>query len=379
MVKILIGASLRQDQHVLEWYWRSLIKLKLPPDTTVEFCFVDDSDDQIDWMWWQHTDHLPTRLMSDSRPSDATYSVTHVTHEWQVATFEHLARQKQKIIQYAIDNGFDYFFMVDSDLLLDPRTLLSAISFEAPVVNSVFWTQWTPDSPPMPQVWLKNPYEMRGLGTEAHEFMKSLATRVPLRVIGGGACTLFDTRIFSHCRYYPRLEGLPNEGMWQGEDRTMSITCQQNHIEQYADPWPDVYHAYHPSMRDDETLREVYEHLQAPSKLFAEYGDLVSFELTAMDPTIAGTELATIQANLRDPRVKLIRGRIGGLLLAPEIESALMEMSPGQKRMIKIKFPHYIDLAGYPNQIKTMILRLHDIKEFGYAPILNESLMAGVL
>ena len=56
-----------------------------------------------------------------------------------------------------------------------------------------------------------------------------------------------------------------------------------------------------------------------------------------------------------------------------------MEMSPGQKRMIKIKFPHYIDLAGYPNQIKTMILRLHDIKEFGYAPILNESLMAGVL
>lgn len=372
---------------VLEYYWKSLIKLKIPPDTKVEFCFVDDSEDQINWMWWQNTSHKPTVIQSDPRPADATYAIGVQHHEWQVATFEHLARQKQKLIQHATEHHFDYFFLVDSDLLLEPTTLISAISLGAPIANAVFWTQWTKGVTPMPQVWLRNPYEMRGLGMQSHEFLKDMAERRIVRVIGGGACTLFDTRIFTHCRYHPRFKGLPTEGMWQGEDRTMAITAQQTHIDQFADGWPDIFHAYHPHMRTEEVLSEVFAHQQAPRQLFANLGDLVSFEITAMDITIPGDtvpqrvaqRMQDLQKNLYDPRVKLVRGRLGALRIAPELEAALFEMSPGQSRLIKIKFPHYTDMPDYANQTKTMKLSLHDVKEYGFAPILSEDLLQGVL
>jgi len=380
VIKILIGACIRQDQTVLEWYWKSLIRLKLPPDTEVEYCFVDDSDGKIYWSLTPEEMAPLTVLESDPRPEGAKYNISAITHEWYPETLEHL------LLQYAQDKHFNYFLLVDSDLLLDPDTLLSLISLDSPISSAVFWSQWEPNSPPLPQVWLRNPYEMQGLGIQVHEFLRSLAERQVVRVIGGGACTLFDTRVFSHCRYHPRLEGLPTHGMWQGEDRTMSITCQQSHIEQFADGWPDIFHAYHPKMRTDTSLKLSYEALQAPKQLFANYGDLVSFELEALDISIpAGAphdmhvRLEQTRKNLLDPRVKLIRGRLGGLKIAPEIESALMEISPGQEIIIEIKFPFYHDHPEYQNKTKLYKLKLHGIKPFGYAPILNENLLGSLL
>lgn len=374
----MIGASLRQDQIVLEWYWKSLLRLRIPDDMSVEYVFVDDSDGEIDWTNLPDASIIP----SDPRPPDANYEVTDVSHKWSLGAFDHLAKQKQKLIQYAIDNHFDYFFLVDSDLLLEPTTLMSLISLDSPIASAVFWTQWEPSAPPIPQVWLKNPYEMQGIGMEAHEFLRALAERQAIRVIGGGACCLFDVRVFSHCRYFPRFKNLPNSGMWQGEDRTMAITCQQSHIDQFADAWPSIYHAYHPKMRTADALQDAFEYLQAPRQLFANYGDLVSFELEALDMSIpAGANQAialqfeNTRKQLLDPRIKLVRGRLGGLKIAPEIEDAIFEMSPHQSRIIDIKFPFYADLPDYRNKTKLYKLKLHDIKPFGFAPILNEAIL----
>ena len=254
------------------------------------------------------------------------YSVDDTTHRWNVDTFEHLARCKQLFLDYAISNHFDYVFMVDSDLLLEPTTLKSMYACDQDVVNGCFWTQWTPNDSPLPQCWLAHPYGLDGLGMRVDEYLGDLHDHKLVRVIGGGACTLIKVSALKRglC-YHPRLN-LPPEGMWQGEDRSFAVRCQQLHIRQYCDAWPRIHHAYHPPMRTKQALDDVWADLSAPTQLYAKRGDWINAKLTPLeDPQLQ---------QIIDPRSQALRIRLGSVKLASEIETALSTMSVGDKRAI---------------------------------------------
>lgn len=290
-------------------------------------------------------------LPAPGRPASATYSVDDVTHRWQVATFDHVARCKQLLIDWALSEAFDYIFFVDSDLLLEPTTLLSLYACDVDVVSGVFWTQWTPADPPLPQTWLTHPYGLDGLGMAAHEYLDALSRHELVRVAGGGACMLVKTGILDRVRYHPRLD-LPPEGMWQGEDRTWAILMQQNHLRQYADGWPRIHHAYHPAQRTAEALDAAWADLAAPTQQYPKAGDWVNIRLTPLqDPGLEASVL---------PTVRNARGRLVGLPLAPELEEALTDMMPGDRRIIDVTFPpgHPI----YPPCTRAIMMELIDVR-----------------
>ncbi|WP_338140244.1 hypothetical protein [Paenibacillus thiaminolyticus] len=56
------------------------------------------------------------------------------------------------MIQHAIDEQYDYLFLVDSDLLLHPRTVEQLVATGKDIVSEIFWTSWQSDSAPQPQV-----------------------------------------------------------------------------------------------------------------------------------------------------------------------------------------------------------------------------------
>lgn len=305
------------------------------------------------------------------KPEDATYAVTEQTHEWSEPTFAWLARERQRLLREARDRGFDAILLVDSDLILGPETLRSLLDTQKSVVSAVFWTRWQRDTPPLPQVWQRHPYEFAGRGLEAHEFLGRLAHRDLVQVGGLGACTLIRAGVLDRVAYWPLLDGLPSGGMWQGEDRHFAVRAQRNHVELWADAWPDVFHAYRPS--DVEKADAVSERLSdwsmnAPEFLKPEVGDLISARLEPIEEAaLAGFSLP-------------IRGRLGTLKLLPALEEKLKTMTPGSEAFVEVRFPAWWEIPKYRGESRAMRVSLLDVKPNRLPPTLAaESLPPALL
>lgn len=343
----------------------------LPEGVQLDFAFVDDNEDSNSSAMLRL--YGAAVLESEKRPPDALYNVDGVTHQWAVSTFEHLARQKQRLIEHAKAGRYTYIWFVDSDLLCESSTLRVLLASNVDIANGVFWTRWTPEAPPLPQIWQQHPYGMEGLGWREAEFLEVLGERQLVRVAGGGACTLMRMNIFegqSAPRYYPRLGGLPDDGMWQGEDRTFALTAERARCVQYADGWPDIFHAYHIKQRTPEMLEQYEELLSAPRQTAAGYGDLVALTISPL------TDQA-LQDQLR-PEARAVRGRLGALRLLPELEVALMGMTVGTQRIVEVRYPASWPLQPYRGKHGLLLVELLDAKPMGYAPVLAEDAFAAL-
>src|SRR5690606_15340026 len=204
-----------KSAEVLRPHIESILAQDLPKRVTLDLAYIADG-----------LDAEAEKVLSDAgarvsealpKPEAATYAVTEVTHEWSLASFGWLAREKQRLLDLAAEERYDAIFFVDSDLVLGPETIASLIHSSKDVTSAVFWTRWQPGAPPLPQVWLRHPYEMDGRGMKSHDFLRRLDERTLLRVGGLGACTLIRARVFDRVRWWPLVDGLPSEGMWQGE------------------------------------------------------------------------------------------------------------------------------------------------------------------
>src|SRR5690606_38605817 len=104
---------------------------------------------------------------------DAQYTVAEHTHEWNIPAFHRLAREKQRLLDRARDGGYDAIWLVDSDLLCAADTLRSLVASGKEIVSAVFWTQWTPGDPALPQVWQTHPYGFDGAGWSGDRFLRA--------------------------------------------------------------------------------------------------------------------------------------------------------------------------------------------------------------
>ena len=348
-MKILAASVTNRDADVIAPHIASIRALELPANVTVDLAYISDN---------ASSESLALLRDAGARIAEAypkvageAYGVTEVTHEWNVPTFAWLAREKQRLLELAVEEGYDAIFLVDSDLVLGPETLSSLIAARKQIVSAVFWTRWIPDAPPMPQVWLSHPYEMHGRSgirhLQAHEFLARLAHKHLVEVGGLGACTLISAdALRKGVGFFPLLPGLPQHGMWQGEDRSFCIRAAQLHVPMWADAWPDITHLYRPS---DINLPRVV----APRKSVAALGDWVSFTLETLE------ELEVIRMDRREH----VRGQVGRLRVLPEIERALLTVPVGDEQIVRVTFPAWWPLPEYRNKCKSILLRMIDAKQ----------------
>lgn len=353
-MRILVSSVVNQDPEILQQHLRWLLSQKT--EAEMEFFYIVDPTAAPEITPMLDTAGVAWEF-GDPKDDTMVYGVSEHTHHWEKPTFYWLAQQKQKLFDKCVADNYDGIFIVDSDLLCGPETLQSLLDTGKDVVSAVFWTKWTPQMPPLPQVWMEHPYEMQGRGLEAHEHLDNAAHRRLWKVAGLGACTLLRKDAFPKAKYFPLVKGLPQEGMWQGEDRHFSVNCDRGHVGLWADAWPDVVHVYRPS--DKETMDSATSRFQ-PYRETPELGDAVSVQLSPIEePGLAGWTLH-------------LRGRLGQLKLLPDVERALEGMKTGEDRFVPVQFPIWWKVPEYRGTTKTLRIKLLGVKPWSYAPGLNQ-------
>ncbi len=232
-MRILIASPVRKEPGILQECLAGLERLETA-DFEVDHLFVDDNDCP------ESSDLLHGFGSAIIWPGgrDEDYHCDEDTHHWNDILVRKVAGFKDKIIAYARDNGYDYLFLVDSDLVLHPKTLTHLVSLDKDIVSEVFWTVWTPGSPPMPNVWQYESY-----GGVHPDFLDMLRKPGIYEVGGLGACTLLSRRALETGVSFAPIENLSR---W-GEDRWFCVRAQVLGLELWADTHYPPYHIYRES------------------------------------------------------------------------------------------------------------------------------------
>ena len=352
-MRILISSVTNRDIDVLGPHLASVRALELPRGVTVDLAYISDNAPEASLAALR--DAGARIAEAYPKTSGEAYAVNEETHVWNVPTFAWLAREKQRLLDLTLEENYDAIFLVDSDLVLGEETLASLVAARKPITSAVFWTKWSPELPPMPQVWLQHPYEMHGRSgvrfLQDHQFLEKLANRELVEVGGLGACTLVHAdALRKGVAFFPLVEGLPTFGMWQGEDRSFCLRAAAAHVSLWADAWPEVMHLYRPS--DAEAFVRL-GWAKPARKERAVLGDFVSFTLETLE------EIEVVRMDRREH----LRGRVGRLRVLPEIERALLTTKAGDEQIVKVTFPNWWLLEVYRGKTKHVLLRMLDVRD----------------
>ncbi|HHW13640.1 MAG TPA: glycosyl transferase, partial [Firmicutes bacterium] len=269
MKRVLIGSPVKQDPGILGEFLQSLSDL----DTTgleVAYAFVDDqegrgADPQLSRFAAERPGVrlLPGAAKEATADSSVTaqeasgppaYRQDDQTHVWSEDLVRRVAEYKNRLLRLALDGGFDFVFLVDSDLVLHPQTLVHLVSLNLDIVAEVFWTRWFPELPPLPQVWVGDQYRLwpqapgevldeDELRRRAAGFLAMLRRPGTYRVGGLGACTLISRRALLLGVSFSPVPGLDASG----EDRHFCARAAALGLDLYADTHYPPYHLYRQS------------------------------------------------------------------------------------------------------------------------------------
>lgn len=241
--KILIASPVRQQYKILKEVldsWKQIDKGK----NEISYYFVDNNDDprcsklleefELD----KHIDRIEPRMI---------YFKTSI-HYWNYELVQEVAKMRNMILKYALDNNFDYVFMVDSDLVLDKNVLNVLLKTNKPVISPVFFTKG-PDNTEWAQVWLQDQISLYHSLTNpelneetkdkyAKTFYSILKTAdTPIRVGGLGACTLIRRDVIEKGANYNEIYNVS----FFGEDRDFCIRTVALGFDLWTYPGPNIY------------------------------------------------------------------------------------------------------------------------------------------
>ena len=239
MTRVLIGAPVRQKPHIFREYLDSLDRLIIPDGVEVDREFILHGCPEMEPML-RPEDRRSHRAAAD------TYEVDGSTHVWRQSNFSAVAAMKNELLEHTRAGGYDYFMLVDSDLVLQPETLARLLSRDKHIIAEIFWTAWQEDGSSYgPNCW---DYDACTYGApQGVDRYKEPGVHL---TGGTGACILIDKQVLGNpliC-YSP----LYNVSWTVWEDRAFCIraaahghgihidtTCPATHLYREAD-----YQAY---------------------------------------------------------------------------------------------------------------------------------------
>lgn len=249
--KILIGSCIRQKQEILNQFLNSIAGLDIE-GLQVSYYFIDDNDQlaskRMLHEFYQKNSNVIVYETNDTKQS---YICDDNTHHWKEQLIWRVAAFKDRIINYARQKKFDYLFLVDSDIILNPATLKHLIKTGRDIISEIFWTKWYPNSFMLPQVWLRDSYTQCEISREERidtfEFIKrrekflNMLKKPGIYEVGGlGACTLISKYAIDKGVNFKEIKNL---SFW-GEDRHFCIRAVALGLKLFADTHYPAYHIY---------------------------------------------------------------------------------------------------------------------------------------
>lgn len=367
-IKILVGGPVRKRKEILEAHLTSLGNQELPKRVELTYLFVDDypTPDPAQRVLAEFVDGRGTVIKNQGSVGGDFADDHPVSHQWTTTAMNRVGAIKNEILRQTLDGGYDYVWLIDTDLVLDRTVLRSLLAAGKPVVSAVYWTRWhtDPSIKAGPQVWLRPPYQLGLPHYPEHEFRHKLGVARKITQVGGlGACTLIARSVIEKGVNFNRPPDWPTGGLWDGEDRYFCEWARRLHVDLWADGWPDIGHIYHPQqVATDMIAWEARLGMSHP--FYPNIGHLVSLKLTNLEDGIGPVS---------------VRCRLGDGTLLPELESQVMQMERGQEKIVRIHFPNTVPpiptqrgVLALANQNRLIQIELVDCKPFSLPPTLED-------
>ncbi len=249
MSNILIGSPVRQKSNILKEFLSGLEDAEKGTHQ-ITYYFIDDNCDLLSSELLESFGRKYNTIITKGSllfSSDNQYD----EHNWKADIFEKVATFKNSIIDYCIKNGFDYLFLIDSDIVIDKRTLLQLLSDKVDIVSNVFWSQWrkndilTAQCFWIPDIYLQ--YKEFGVPRPVEEsdrirmdMYEQLKIPGLYKVDGLGACTLISRKALEKGVNFTAIPNLKIPG----EDRHFCIRAGVAGIDLYMDTVYPAYHIY---------------------------------------------------------------------------------------------------------------------------------------
>ena len=224
MTKVLITAPLRQDVGIFREHLDSLDRLRIPEGVTVDrFWVVNDCPEVIPEIRGSY-------IVCDTGDD---YRKTEDNHLWLPENLGKMPRLRNLTILWALDNDYDYWFSVDTDLILHPDTLKWLLEADKDIVSEIFWTKTAGSDGYWCNAWMYDQAD----GMSADWLEPGL-----YRVGMTGACTLAKCEVLEAGVNFSPIPCIRN-ALW-GEDRWFSIRAAVLGFEMWVDTHVPAAHLY---------------------------------------------------------------------------------------------------------------------------------------
>ncbi|MFC6649551.1 glycosyltransferase family 2 protein [Paenibacillus rhizoplanae] len=254
--RVLLGSPIHQKPEILEHFLKSLQRLNLN-NIELHYYLIDDNRDTASSELLQQFAQSGRTVFLEPSGYHDDYIRDDNTHAWRISLIWKVAEFKNKMIRRAEAFGYDYLFLVDSDLILHPSTLEQLINSGKDIIAEVFWTQWQPGKLEQPQVWMHDEYNQwealpgeklspEEIKRRLHAFLLKMRQPGTYEVGGLGACTLISIKAIKSGISYKKVRNL---SYW-GEDRHFCIRAAALDIPLFVDTHYPALHIYRDSDLD---------------------------------------------------------------------------------------------------------------------------------
>lgn len=260
--RILVGSPICQKPEILHAFLESLKSLS-HREFRIDYVFVDanqDSDSSKILNDFQRDGSAAAILPASSPKIPGEVQKDEDTHYWSDIQLIQVGEWKNQLIQYALTEEYDFLFLSDSDLVLNPELLEHLTETGKDVISEIVWTRWQPGQALEPNVWLFDEYDFawRRPGEELNgemaelrkqQFLEQLKVPGVYEVGGLSACVLISREAL--------LKGvdfsyIPNLTL-RGEDRFFCVRAAVLGIKLYVDTALPVHHIFCPHELETET------------------------------------------------------------------------------------------------------------------------------
>ena len=236
--RILIGSIINRRPEILKEFFLALDEMRRPT-CSIEYYFVDDTKAPASGDLLQRfaADHDTCHLVH----TDPKESPAFLGSKWRPAKY------KNQIVGYAKENAYDYLFLVDSDIVVHPKTLEQLMGSKKEIIASVFWTSSKGES--APQVWLfdeNTQFDIKiseGIsddekGRRRTEFFQKLQAPGTYEVGGVRSCTLISKNVLQSGVSFQRI----NNVTFLSDDSHFCLRAAALGFSMYVDTHYPSYH-----------------------------------------------------------------------------------------------------------------------------------------
>ncbi|MGB4438233.1 MAG: glycosyltransferase family A protein, partial [Sedimentibacter sp.] len=137
--RVLVGSPVYQKTKILKAFLRSLKNLRRNT-ISIDYMFVDDNIDDKASQLLADFEREESKVIIIRGKGLGAYECNDESHLWDDNLMLEVANYKNSIINYAIDNNYDYLFFVDSDLVLHPNLIEHLKIQDKDIISEIFWT-----------------------------------------------------------------------------------------------------------------------------------------------------------------------------------------------------------------------------------------------